>query len=126
MSTDPIADMLTRIRNAMSARKTEVRLPHSKQKLAILQLMEKNGFVAKIEEDKTGPFPELVVELPADKKFTFTRISKPGRRIYSKSTDLKPVLSGLGIAVLSTSEGLMTNSEAHKKGIGGEIICEIY
>jgi small subunit ribosomal protein S8 len=66
------------------------------------------------------------VELPADKKFTFTRISKPGRRIYSKSTDLKPVLSGLGIAVLSTSEGLMTNSEAHKKGIGGEIICEIY
>jgi small subunit ribosomal protein S8 len=126
MSTDPIADMLTRIRNAMHARKEVVRLPHSKQKLAILQLMQKHNFIASFEEDKTGPFPELVVELPAEKSFTFTRISKPGRRVYSKSGDLKPVLSGLGIAVLSTSEGLMTNSEAHNKGIGGEIICEIY
>jgi len=124
--TDPVADMLTRIRNAARAHKSIVYIPHSKQKFAILKILEKNGFVKKVNETKDGTFPELTVELIAEKDFSLNRVSKPGRRIYLKSLDIKPVLSGLGIAVISTSEGIMTNREARKKGIGGEIICEIY
>lgn len=124
--TDPIADMLTRLRNAARARKTTVRIPHSRQKLAILKILQANGFVKEIKEEKPGKFPELVVIIDPAENFTVRRISKPGRRIYSKTADLKPVLSGLGIAVLSTSAGIMTNKEARRRGVGGEIICEIY
>lgn len=126
MLTDPIADMLTRIRNAIKARKPELRIAHSKKKLAILQLLEKNGFIKKVKEDKGVKFLELVIELDIDTPLNLRRISKPGRRVYSSAADLKSVLSGLGIAVLSTSAGVMTNKEANKKGIGGEIICEVY
>ena len=126
MLTDPIADMLTRIRNAQHARKELVRIPHSKQKLAILRVLETNGFIGKITENTSEKFPILEVELKPDGEFQFNRISKPGRRVYTKSSDMKSVLSGLGIAVISTSAGFLTNKEAYKKKIGGEIICEVY
>ncbi|MFH0776580.1 MAG: 30S ribosomal protein S8 [Patescibacteria group bacterium] len=126
MITDPIADMLTRIRNAQNARKELVRIPFSKQKLAILKVLEANGFVGKITENTSEKFPILEVELKSGAGFQFHRVSKPGRRVYIKSGEIKPVLSGLGIAVISTSSGLLTSKEARQKKLGGEIICEIY
>ncbi len=126
MNTDPIADMLTRIRNATKARKLTLHLPHSKLKQGILNILAEQGYVKKIGEDKSGQFPELVIELEPNKNLTLRRISKPGQRIYKQGNEIKSVLNGLGISIISTSQGLMTNKEAHKKGIGGEIICEIY
>jgi small subunit ribosomal protein S8 len=126
MLTDPIADMLTRIRNAQHARKEFVRMPHSKQKLAILRLLEVNGFVGKVSEIKEDKFPEIQVDLKTGEKFQFNRVSKLGRRIYLKSTEIKPVLSGLGISVISTSAGFLTDKEAKAKNLGGEVICEVY
>ncbi len=126
MITDPIADMLTRIRNAAKARKSVVRLPHSKLKKNILDILVQHGYISKVEEEKTGQFPELVIDLDIDKDVTLRRISKPGQRIYIGRDNLKPVLNNLGISIVSTSQGLMTNKEARNKGIGGEIICEAY
>ena len=126
MLTDPIADMLTRIRNAQNARKPIVRIPHSKQKLAILRVLEANDFIGKIVENNSEKFPILEVELKSGESFQFRRISKPGRRVYTKASEMKPVLSGLGIAVISTSAGFLTNKEAHGKKLGGEIICEVF
>ncbi|MCF7836706.1 30S ribosomal protein S8 [Candidatus Gracilibacteria bacterium] len=126
MTTDPIADMLTRLRNAQQARKPIVRLPFSKQKFAILKVLEAQKFIEKVSEKKDAKFPEIEVELKTDSKFQFNRISKPGRRVYSKSADIKTVLNDLGIAVVSTSAGFLTNREAHAKKLGGEIICEVY
>ena len=126
MISDPIADMLTRIRNAQHARKPVVRIPFSKQKLAILKVLESNGFIGKIVETDSEKFPIIEVELKSGEGFQFRRISKPGRRIYTKSNEIKPVLSDLGIAVISTSAGFLTNKEAKEKKLGGEIICEIY
>jgi len=126
MHTDPIADMLTRIRNAQLARKPLVRLPASKSKRAILDVIAKSGFVKSVEEDTTTKFPELIIELDTEKKVSLTRISKPGRRIYQQAGDLKMIKNGLGISIVSTSQGILTNVEAYKKGIGGELICEIY
>jgi small subunit ribosomal protein S8 len=126
MFTDPIADMLTRIRNAQHARKEKVTIPHSKQKLAILKVLEAHGFVGKVEEAKSGDFPVIEVAIKPDETFQFNRVSKPGRRIYTKANEIKPVLNDLGIAVLSTSQGFLTNKEAKEKNLGGEVICEIY
>ena len=126
MITDPIADMLTRIRNAQHARKEFVIIPHSKQKLAILKLLEEYKFVGEVSEIKENKFPEIRVDLKTGEKFQFNRVSKAGRRIYLKAAEIKPVLSGLGISVISTSAGLLTGKEAKKKNLGGEVICEIY
>ncbi|MCF7845807.1 MAG: 30S ribosomal protein S8 [Candidatus Peribacteraceae bacterium] len=126
MLTDPIADMLTRIRNAQHARKSIVRIPFSRQKLAILKVLEANEFVGKVSENTTEKFPMIEVELRDSSEFQFRRISKPGRRVYAKSSEIKPVLSDLGIAVISTSAGFLTNREAREKKLGGEIICEVY
>ena len=126
MLTDPIADMLTRIRNAQNARKEVVRVPFSKQKLAILKVLETNEFISKIEKNDSEKFPFLEIELKKNSAFQFRRVSKPGRRVYVKSNEIKPVLSDLGIAVISTSVGILTNKEARGKKLGGEIICEVY
>lgn len=126
MTTDPIADMLTRIRNAQHARKEVVRIPHSKQKLAILKLLEANEFIGTVSETKDTKFPEIEIELKDNAEFQFNRVSKPGRRIYTKAEEIKPVLSDLGIAVISTSAGFLTNKEAKEKKLGGEVICEVY
>ncbi|MFA6106859.1 MAG: 30S ribosomal protein S8 [Patescibacteria group bacterium] len=134
--TDPIADMLTRIRNAQAVRKVEVILPMSKMKLKIAKILEGDGWIEKAEEveNRTGKekskFKELRILLKyKDGKPTISsikRISRPGLRIYVKKSELPRVLNNLGIAIISTPDGLMTNLEAKKKGLGGEVICEIY
>ncbi len=135
--TDPIADMLTRIRNASAVNKADVVLPMSKIKHNIASILEKEKFVGKVEvikgdKDKIGAekFDQLKIILkfkngkPLIK--ALKRISKPGLKLYAKKDKLPIVLNNLGIAIISTPLGLMTNKEARKKNIGGEIICEIY
>ena len=124
--TDPIGDLLTRMRNAQHARKTECRLPWSRLREQILQLLKNEGWISSIEKEGTHPFSELIVTFNADKKpLELKRVSKPGRRVYSKSTDLKPILRGYGMAIVTTSQGLMTDKQARHHGIGGEILCTI-
>jgi len=135
--TDPIADMLTRIRNASAVKKLDVVLPMSKIKLEVAKILEKEGWVRDVsvekfsgESDKTN-FDELKIVLRYKKSGkpaieNLKRISKPGLRIYVDKDNLPKVLNNLGMAILSTSSGLMTNKEARKKGLGGEVLCEIY
>lgn len=101
-----------------------VSIPFSTKKESIAQVMLKNKFLAGVSTDDTGKFKELVVELP-EKVLTLKRVSKSGQRIYRGNQDIRKVLNGLGIAVVSTSQGVMTGYEAKSKGIGGEILCEI-
>ncbi len=136
--TDPIADMLTRIRNASAVKKSEVVLPMSKIKLEVAKILEKEGWIqsAKIEKfnsekNNQSNFDQLKIVLRYKKSgksaiSNLKRISKPGLRVYVDKNNLPKVLNNLGIAILSTSQGLMTNKEARKKGLGGEVLCEIY
>lgn len=127
--TDPIADMLTRIRNAMSARRDSVTLPYSKIKQAIASILKDHNFISDYKVDETGPFKSIVIDLGEGDLSTITaitRISKPGRRIYAGSSDIPQVLGGRGIVIISTSGGLMTGQEARKRGLGGELICKVY
>jgi small subunit ribosomal protein S8 len=135
---DPIADMLTRIRNANAVRKSEVVLPMSKIKYEIAKILEKEGWIVRMEviksevsKNKSSVFDLLKLVLKYKKSgrpvvTSLKRISKPGLRIYANKNELPKVLNNLGIAIISTPQGLMTNKEAKAKGIGGEIICEIY
>ena len=128
--TDTIADMLTRIRNAVAVKKPEVVLPFSKIKFNIAKILEQENYVGAVSKDKEGSFDVLRIQL----KYTnegpsirhIRRISKPGQRIYVSGKDLPKILSGYGMAIISTSHGVMTNKEAAKKNIGGEFICEIW
>jgi small subunit ribosomal protein S8 len=136
--TDPIADMLTRIRNALSVGKPEVFMPMSKVKLNIAKLLEREGWIEKAEvvaDGITGKrgtrFSQLKIALKYDSEgrpsvSSIKRISKPGLRIYAKKDELPRVLNNLGIAIISTPKGLMTNKEARKNGLGGEVVCEVY
>ncbi len=128
--TDPIADMLTRIRNALAVGKTEVRLPFSKIKQSIAEQIARAGFIDNVSVDKSGTFAELILELhAADQPSKITdleRVSKPGRRLYAKSQDIPRVLGGRGIMIVSTSKGLLTDNEARKQKIGGELICKVW
>jgi small subunit ribosomal protein S8 len=128
MTTDPIADMLTRIRNGLSANKATVTIPYSKVKLSIAQILKTKGYIASVKETKNGAFAMLEVQLSgADKKITtITRVSKPGRRMYAPKTEIPNVLGGRGIVIVSTPAGIMTGSDARKKGMGGELICTVY
>ena len=128
--TDPIADMLTRIRNAQSVKKAEVVLPYSKLKHNLAQILVKENYLkssAKMEgQGKQNLRLELIYDAQGPVIKSIIRISKPGRRVYTNHKDLPYVLNNLGIAVISTSQGLMTNKEARRKKMGGEVICEIY
>ena len=136
--SDPIADMLTRIRNAAAVQKPEVVLPMSKIKYEIAKILKKEGLVLDVEviksksnKNKSFVFDELKIILKYKKSgrpsiAKLKRISKPGLRIYANKDNLPKVLNNLGIAIISTSQGLMTNKEAKKKKLGGEVICEIY
>lgn len=131
MMTDTIADMLTRIRNGQLARKSEVRMPFSKLKFGLAKLLEREKFIRAAREESEAGRPTLALDLvyneaghPAIKGIQ--RVSRPGRRVYAKKGALPRVLNDYGIAVLSTPNGLMTNKEARKRGLGGEIICEVY
>ena len=126
---DPISDMLTRIRNANLVKKTEVIIPFSKIKFEVAKILEKEGFVKKVEEIEKN-HKQIKIELKyKDKKPVIQdlkRISKPGRRIYNGYKKLPKILPSLGIMIVSTPLGLMTHEEAKEKKIGGEVICEIY
>lgn len=129
MMTDPISDMLTRIRNAAMARKAEIRLPYSKIKLAIAKILAEQGYIASVSKTD-GVISELVLSLSFNGKEPVIRfvkrISKPGQRVYAPYAELPNVLSGHGIAIVSTSQGIMTNLEARKRRLGGEVLCEVY
>jgi len=131
--TDPISDMLTRIRNSQAVNKSEVTLPYSKVKLEIAKILSEEGYLKKVEtvESQTGFGDEIkiVLKYVEPKKGAITnikRISTPGRRVYAAKDNLPRVLNNLGIAVISTSQGLMTNKKAKKMGVGGEVVCEVY
>ncbi len=127
MNTDPIADLLTRIRNASRAHHESVNVPYSKLKENILKVMKEKGF---IEDYKvSGEVTTKTLEITLKEELTnisLRRISTPGQRIYVKKAELKPIKSGLGITILSTPKGVMANTEAYKQNLGGELICEIY
>lgn len=125
MMTDPIADMFTRIRNGQSAAKTAVTMPSSKLKVAIANLLKEEGYISEVSVE-AGVKPELTVELKYHEGKevieTIKRVSRPGLRVYKGATELPQVLAGMGIAIVSTSKGLMTDRAARKAGLGGEII----
>lgn len=130
MHTDPISDFLTRIRNAQAAGHETVSIPGSRLKYSIAKLLEQEGYVEGVKERAEGVRRVLELSLKYQGKEphirSITRISKPGRRVYKKSTELGNVLSGQGIAILSTSAGLMTNREARRRKLGGEVLCEVF
>lgn len=130
VSTDPIADMLTRIRNAAKVNKSEVRLPHSKIKETIARELVKNGFLYKVEVEDASPRSEIVITINQEgqsARFTeITRMSTPGRRMYTAVKDIPRVKSGRGLVLISTSKGVMSSFEAAKARLGGEIICKVY
>lgn len=127
--TDPIADMLTRIRNALAAGKTEVTMPQSKQKMAIAQVLKDEGYISDFSATDQDGKPMLMVTLkyyegkPVIEKIK--RVSRPGLRIYKGKDQLPKVMGGLGIAIVSTSAGLMTDRAARKAGYGGEVLCYV-
>jgi small subunit ribosomal protein S8 len=133
-TTDPIADMLTRVRNAIMAGHSYVVVPGSKMKLAITKIMKDEGFIEDYDVTRDRPQPMIRVWLKyagdrKDRRSAITglkRISKPGRRVYAGKKDIPWVLSGMGIAVLSTSRGVMTGKKARRLGIGGEVLCHIW
>ena len=132
--TDPISDMLTRIRNASAVKKPEIVLPYSKMKMGIAQILEDLDYVKKVEKIEKGDNNNKHDQIRIVLKYlgkepaisNLKRISKPGRRIYVTKDKLPNVLNNLGIAIISTPQGLMTNKDARKKNLGGELICEIY
>lgn len=129
--TDPIADMLTRLRNALAVRKPEVILPFSKIKMNIADILKKRGYILDAQEvQEPGAFKQIKIVLKYNGKepaiTSLNRISKPGHRKYVTKDELPVVLNSLGIAIISTSQGLMTNKDARKKNLGGEVICEIF
>jgi len=131
MMTDPIADMLTRIRNAVRVEKPHVDFPLSKVKRGLAEVLKREGYIWDWEEVPSDPARQLRLHLkygPNGERVirTIRRISKPGRRVYSGTTQLKPVLGGLGISVISTSRGVISDREARQRKLGGEVLCEIW
>ncbi len=133
MLTDPIADMLTRIRNANTAMHDQVKMPSSKQKIALAEVLKAEGYIDgfAVAASTTGPGDVLTISMKysADRHRTISgirRISTPGLRIYRKSDSIPRVLGGLGVAVLSTSQGLLSDREARKRKVGGEVLCYVW
>jgi small subunit ribosomal protein S8 len=131
MMTDPIADMLIRIKNALMARHKTVVVPGSKLKLEIARILKEEGYIEdyRVIEEKPQIKIEIVLKYDEKKRPVIAgikRVSKPGRRIYRGYKELPKVLNGMGIAIISTSQGIMTDHEARKRRVGGEVICEIW
>jgi small subunit ribosomal protein S8 len=131
MMTDPIADMLTRIRNGVRVEVPHVDMPTSKVKRGLAEVLKREGYIWDWEELDTTPASKLRIHLkygPNGERVIqhARRVSKPGRRVYFRSANLKPVLNGLGIRVLSTSRGVISDREARQKNLGGEVLCEIW
>ncbi len=131
MMTDPIADMLTRIRNAVRVERPHIEMPLSKVKRGLADVLKREGFIWDWTEVEAAPVKQLRIELkygPNGERVIqrIRRISKPGRRVYSRARDLRPVLDGLGICILSTSRGVVSDREARQRNLGGEVLCEVW
>ena len=131
MNTDPIADMLTRIRNANAVSHPSVDMPSSKLKVALARLLKEEGYISNYEEKVEGVVKTLSIELKYDEHnkpviTSLKRVSKPGLRSYCKAKNLPQVLGGMGVAVVSTSKGLLTDRKARKENLGGEVLAYIY
>lgn len=131
MMTDPIADMLTRIRNAVRVERPSVDMPVSKVKRGLADVLKREGYIWDWQEIEAAPIAQLRLELkygPNGERVIqkIQRVSKPGRRVYNKSKDLRPVLNGLGIQILSTSRGVVSDREARQRNLGGEVLCEVW
>lgn len=131
MYTDPIADMLTRIRNANIVSHEQVEMPSSKLKVELAKVLKEEGYITDYTEKEVGKFKVLSITLKYDERnkaviSNLKRISKTGLRVYSKAKDLPQVFGGLGIAIISTSKGLMTDRRAKKENLGGEILCYVW
>ena len=129
--TDPIADMLTRIRNAVRVERPHVEMPTSKVKRGLAEVLKREGYIWDWKEVDAKPAPQLQIDLkygPNGERVIrhLKRVSKPGRRVYSGSTRLKPILNGLGISILSTSRGVISDREARQRNLGGEVLCELW
>ena len=129
--TDPIADMLTRLRNANSAYHESVSMPYSKLKSHIAEILEREGYIESfnVEDAKVGKTLTLTLKYGSNRERALVglrRISKPGLRVYAKSTNLPQVLGGMGVAILSTSSGLLTDREAKDRGVGGEVLAYVW
>ena len=129
-TTDPIADLLTRIRNAKMVGKTEIRVPSSKLKKVVAEQLQKNGYLTKVTVEEAKPRDILVVTIndPSENStiHEITRVSKPGRRVYVAAADIPKVKSGRGLVLVSTSKGVMTGQEAVKNKLGGEVLLKVY
>ena len=130
MMTDPIADMLTRIRNAVRVEHPTVDIPLSKVKRVVADVLKREGYIWDWEEVEEQPVSalRLVLKYPGGESVIqkIQRVSKPGRRVYNRSKDLRPVLNGLGISIISTSSGVLSDREARSQNIGGEVLCQIW
>jgi small subunit ribosomal protein S8 len=131
MLTDPIADMLTRIRNAIVVKRPHVEVPASKLKRGLAEVLKREGYIWDWQEVESDPANQLRIELKYGANGEeviqhIKRISTPGRRVYRKAKELRPVLGGMGITIISTSGGIFSDREARQKNIGGEVLCEIY
>jgi small subunit ribosomal protein S8 len=133
MMTDPIADMLTRVRNANTAKHDEVRMPSSKQKVALAEVLQREGYIGNFEVSPSpkgvGAVLTIQMKYSSERARTISglrRISTPGLRVYRGADSVPRVLGGLGVAVLSTSQGLMTDREARKRKVGGEVLCYVW
>jgi small subunit ribosomal protein S8 len=129
--TDPIADMLTRVRNANSAYHDSVSMPHSKIKTHIAEILQQEGYIAgwKTEDGEKGKVLTIDLKYGPNRERSIAgvrRVSKPGLRVYAKAGQLPKVLGGLGVAIISTSSGLLTDRQANKKGVGGEVLAYVY
>lgn len=133
MMTDPIADMLTHIRNAVRIERPQVQMPLSKVKCGLAEVLKREGYIWdwREEEEEGRPSKKLLIDLkygPNGERVIrhIRRVSKPGRRIYSHAQSLKPVLNGLGISIISTSRGVISDREARQRNLGGEVLCEVW
>jgi small subunit ribosomal protein S8 len=131
MHSDPIADLLTRIRNGVHARQTSVEVPHSKIKVEIVKILEAEGYIKGHEITTETKFPTIKVHLRYDAKRKplinhIARVSKPGLRVYKGSDGLRAKRAGLSTVIVTTSHGLMTDREARRRNVGGEVLCEVY
>ncbi|OGI02709.1 MAG: 30S ribosomal protein S8 [Candidatus Melainabacteria bacterium GWF2_37_15] len=131
MYTDPIADMLTRIRNAGTAGHQMVEMPSSKQKVELAKVLKAEGYIVDYKVKEDGKFKVLAIEVKYESESQpiirkIQRISKPGLRVYKKAKNIEKILGGLGVAILSTNKGLLTDRKARKENIGGEVLCYVY
>ena len=131
MMTDPIADMLTRIRNAVRIERSTVEMPLSKVKRGVADVLKREGYIWDWQEVDATPVKHLRLDLkygPNGERVIqrIRRISKPGRRVFSRAREMKPILKGLGISVVSTSRGVLSDREARQRNLGGEVLCEVW